>query len=190
MVDTSGAMARRRGGDPRFAHGGYKAMKQILLVAFVLLAAASCSDTPPGPEGFRVSTLVYPYHDGLWFRSGDSVDIAVYVTNLTDADQVIDAKPCPPKFIVTSLDGEMVAPNGILCTSELQLQTVRPSEVVIFHFKWSGEATYPAAAGQPKIWLRPGTYRVRGFIQVEGVGRVMGSSVTVAIQPALTAPER
>lgn len=154
-----------------------------LLVA--ALAAAACSDAATGSaDGITVATAVAP----TAFRTGDSATVTVTVTNMGSRTRSFFASGCLDPFDVIAADGTVLPAGARLCLDVLQLQQpleVTPGKTRVFTRAWRGDYGEKFGNGLHGLGalLSPGTYMVRGFVDVANGTRVVSAApATIQIQ--------
>jgi hypothetical protein len=141
----------------------------------VLLLAASCRSATSPAGAFDVAIVVSPSS----FRAGDSVSVAITVTNRTNETQTIDANNCPVAFEVINSEGTVVGPRPRVCSAVMLPKILAVGEQFVFTQTWSGDAA-GSGVDSPPAMLATGTYWVRG----RSFGAISNSSaVAVHMNP-------
>jgi len=101
-------------------------------------------------------------------RSGDTVTVLVTVFNRSGQPQTIGGNGCGFLFFeVTTPEGLVVGPNGLLCSAILIPKTLAPGEQYSSTRSWNGTA-FGNGPGAPLPMLTPGTYFVVGEVGAYG----------------------
>ena len=128
-----------------------------MLYGVLLLSACSRDITAP-----TTALLVTASVSRASFHAGDTVTVLMTVFNRSGQPQTIGGDGCGfLRFEVTTADGSVVGPNGLLCTMILIPKTLAPGEQYSSTQSWNGSA-FGNGPGAPLQMLTAGTYFVVG----------------------------
>jgi hypothetical protein len=128
-----------------------------VLCGVLLLAGCSRDITAP-----TTALLVTASVSRASFRAGDTVTVLMTVFNRSGRPQTIGGDGCGfLRFEVTTPDGSVVGPDGLLCSMILITKTLAPGEQYSSTQSWNGTAS-GNGRGTPLQMLTPGTYFVVG----------------------------
>jgi hypothetical protein len=135
-------------------------MKRLLSTAALLsVFIAGCSlDT--GPDAVRVDATA----SLVKFKAGEANEITITVTNESDGSVNLPVSSCVNHFAVRDAAGTIVGPASEVCTAQAIVKTLAPGEKVKYVSTWRGEG-FATAQGQT-AYLKPGTYTVEGFFEI------------------------
>jgi hypothetical protein len=134
-----------------------------MLYGGLLLSACSRDITAP-----TTALLVTASVSRASFRAGDTVTVLVTVFNRSGRPQTIGGNGCGFLFFqVTTPEGSVVGPNGLLCSAILIPKTLAPGEQYSSTQSWNGTA-FGNGPGAPLPMLTPGTYFVVGEVGTYG----------------------
>ena len=143
-------------------------MNNRLYVSFLAVLAsaalASCDGATEVSEIVDVTVEV----DQPFVAKNKPVGVTVTVTNRGRRTVTVTSKGCPSPFDITDSSGSRVGPAPQLCTLELVLTRLAPTENLSFTRLWDGDG------------LPIGEYRILGRVTTtEGVVRGAAEDLTV-----------
>ena len=149
-------------------------MRKLLLLGAVL--AIGCGD-PASPDDFRVTVAPVP----ATIQAGQTMQLEVDIYNGSDEGRYLAMSPCYPPFEILDASGQVVGPGPQACALSLTTPLwIEPNTSVEATYVWAGESSGTTPSGSP-IYLAPGAYQVRPFVEVLDVGKSYGTAVTVTI---------
>lgn len=153
-------------------------LPRILVTTFgIALLASGCSDVT-GPGGQLDVTLTVS--SDIVSRE-EPVTITISAVNEGRTPMTVNANGCPERFVVTDRTGVRVAPGPVFCQLVLLTRVLQPQERLDFSYTWDG-TTREDIGGRP-VPLRPGRYRLRGFVPAEGES-FTSAPVAVEVKPS------
>lgn len=153
-------------------------MRRLLLL--IGAAVIGCGD-PTSPTGGIVVTAVLGSSPTM--RVGSTISIPIEIRNASDEHREVTLGECEPPFEVLNQSGEVVGPNGRVCTLEIKPTTpLAPGGSLNYTSTWQGDSNTPSATGQ-SIPVPAGSYFIRPRVHVVGVGYAYGNPVPLTITP-------
>ena len=146
-----------------------------MLTAIVLAGCRSISNSDAKLE-VRLAT------DRTVIQLGQATTVEVTVTNRGNDPINLNVGPCPPRFVVLNVQGEIVGPRTDQpCSAILSMRTLTLGESFAFRYVWRGEGR--TKGSQAPIMLPPGIYRLRP--DVLSVSQTfVGQPVEIRVEPA------
>jgi hypothetical protein len=109
-----------------------------------------------------------------------SIRVEVRATNMGSDAVDIGGSGCPQVFEVRDLLGDVVGPQGVLCTLALVPPVrIEAGESFAFEYVWAGGSN-----GDPSARLPAGSYTIRGWVDPMTGGRVFSGSQSVQVMDA------
>ncbi|MGH7460909.1 MAG: hypothetical protein ACREMA_07755 [Longimicrobiales bacterium] len=131
-----------------------------------------CQGDTTGPQDeLRVTAQVSP----VIIRAGESVSVAITVTNHGSRTRRIAGYHCPSVFEVSNTEGSVVSPRMQLCLAVgIPPRPLQPGEPYTFRYTWGGNSLAGSTA------LAPGYYFLRGTVWSDDV-LLKSPAVTIQI---------
>jgi hypothetical protein len=140
-----------------------------LLRVAVVGTLATVSACQIGTDVSKVATLdVRADADPDTVAIGDSTLLTVTATNPTRDTVRFQTGGCDPLGIeIRTVDGEVIVPAAVGCDAGGEGVLVPPAGTIRSSVVWRGER-WIGVGSEPPQPLRPGIYRVRGFVNANG----------------------
>ena len=129
---------------------------------FLILLLSGCLPPTSPSEDLAFSTAI----SSPVFKSGDPITIRITVTNHGSKTRTLMGDACQNSFSVINGANQVVAPGSRVCTAAVYARELKFNETYVFVHQWNGETT--AAGSSTVTYLAPASYRLRGFVSVEG----------------------
>jgi hypothetical protein len=133
---------------------------RILLATALIAFATACSESPTEQaDNVRVEVKVARPE----IHVGDTISIAVSVTNISVHEIEIQVNRCPAWFQVMN-GSTRVAPTQEICTADSQIRKLAAHETFTQNYVWNGRTTVigidGATGGAPSAVIPTGDYTV------------------------------
>ena len=153
-------------------------MRKLLLLLGAAVLGCEDPNSPTGGIVVKASLGSSPT-----MRVGSTISIPIQIRNDSDENRELALGECEPPFEVLNQSGEVVGPNGRICTLELKPTTpLGPGASLDYTSTWQGDSNTPSATGQ-SIPVPAGSYFIRPRVMVVGLGFAYGTPVPLTITP-------
>lgn len=156
---------------------------RFLLAATLIAFATACSEAPTElADNVRVEVKVARPE----IHVGDTISIAVSVSNISAHEIEIQVNRCPAWFQVLS-GSTRVAPTQEICTLDSQIRTLAAHETFTQNYVWNGRTTAigteGATGGAPSAVVPAGDYSVAASAFAVGMRPIGTAAVPLRILP-------